>query len=144
MINNTSIDFNARDYLQTHGISPSLARIAIAEDLHRHRQHATAEAIYERISKQNLNLSRATVYNTLNLFAEKGAIRSINIDGKYTRYDFVTDFHAHFRCRICGAIEDIAIANRPLFSNMPAATIETEEYYISGICPRCKQNIIKQ
>lgn len=136
--------FNAQAFLQQYGITPSLARVAIVEDLYRYRQHATAEAIYERLNRQSNNLSKATVYNTLNLLADKGAIRSINIDGKYTRYDFVTEFHAHFHCRICGAIEDVTIPRVPRPILPEGTTVEKEEYYISGICRRCKDTITKQ
>lgn len=139
-MNNGQLLFDAKTFLQQYGIGSSLARIVIVEDLYKYRQHATAETIYERVNQQHNNLSKATVYNTLNLLAEKGAIRSINIDGKYTRYDFTKEFHAHFRCNVCGKIEDITITQPPQLRLPDGLTIETENYYISGRCRQCTKN----
>ena len=69
---NTNI--NARDYLEKCGIKPSLQRIAIVEYLMENRIHPTADDIYHALCIQVPTLSKTTVYNTMRLFAEQGAV----------------------------------------------------------------------
>lgn len=77
---NTNI--NARDYLEKCGIKPSLQRIAIVEYLMENRIHPTADDIYHALCIQVPTLSKTTVYNTMRLFAEQGAVLPLVIDEK--------------------------------------------------------------
>src|SRR5688572_32585212 len=76
---------NDRDRLQAElearGIQATSQRMRIAELLFARDQHLTAEQIIATLAGQGTRVSKATVYNTLNLFAEKGLLR----DRKSTR-----------------------------------------------------------
>lgn len=89
---------SACEYLEKHGIKPSLQRIAIAEYLMENRTHPTADEIYNALSVSVPTLSKTTVYNTLRLFAEQNAVLSLVIDEKNVRFDIDTSCHAHFQC----------------------------------------------
>jgi len=88
-------------------IKPSYHRLKIAEYLATHKNHPTAEMIYESLSQEIPTLSRTTVYNVLKLLKDKGLVQELNIDDKGIRYDFDISPHAHFKCIICGRVYDL-------------------------------------
>ena len=90
-------------YLLSYSIKPSMQRTAVMDFLLNNRIHPTIDDIYSQLSPNMPTLSKTTVYNTLNLFLEKGAVQVLNIDDKNARYDVDTSAHAHFICKKCGA-----------------------------------------
>ena len=69
----------------------------------------TVDEIFNDLSKSIPTLSKTTVYNTLKIFAEKGAILSLTIDEKMVRFDGYNQRHAHFRCLNCNKVFDIPL-----------------------------------
>src|SRR5690554_2936685 len=97
------------DYLKKHDIRPSNIRIKILKFLLKNRIHPTVEDIYKSLIEEIPTLSKTSVYNTLNLFLEKGIVVGIALDQKELRYDINTNFHGHFKCNKCGIIYDFPI-----------------------------------
>jgi len=83
-------------HLRRHGIYPTGQRLAIAKVLLPRHQHVTAYELYAQLRSTGVQLSKATVYNTLNLFAEKGLVREIVVDGNHTYFDSNPAPHHHF------------------------------------------------
>ena len=67
--------------LQACGIRSTEQRLRIAKVLLAAPQHLSAEQITEALEGSGGHVSKATVYNTLNLFAKHGLIRQLNVDG---------------------------------------------------------------
>ena len=65
----------ARQILEQRGIRPTAQRIRIAELLFSRAQHLTADQVIQALGRDGTHVSKATVYNTLNLFVEKGLLR---------------------------------------------------------------------
>ena len=86
------------NYLQAHGIKPSLQRMAVMTYLIEHRTHPTADEIYTALHPSIPTLSKTTVYNTLKLLTEKGAALQLTIDERNCCFDADTSPHAHFLC----------------------------------------------
>src|SRR3954453_20378163 len=61
--------------LRAHGIQPSAQRVAVAEYMLQTDAHPSADQVWPTVRQYFPMLSRATVYNTLNLFVEKGLVR---------------------------------------------------------------------
>jgi len=89
-------DQNIRQRLTRAGIYATPQRQAIAEMLLSRHQHLTADEVYEIMRRSATKVSRATVYNTLNLFVENGLLREIFVDASRTFYDSNTSPHYHF------------------------------------------------
>ena len=129
-----------RKYLMDHGIRPSTQRIAIMQFLLDNHTHPTAEEIHLKLLPKIPSLSKTTVYNTMKLFIRKGVAIMIDIDGRNARFDGDVSTHAHFQCRSCNRIFDLAIPG--LYS-----TISLEEEYsvesvclnMRGLCPECNR-----
>ena len=65
------------DVLKSRGIQPSAQRVAVAEYVLHTHDHPAADQVFARVKKRFPMVSRATVYNTLNLFVEKGLLRAL-------------------------------------------------------------------
>ena len=63
------------------GIRPTAQRVRIASLLLSEPQHLSAEQILASLRASGARVSKATVYNTLNLFASHGLIRQLSVDG---------------------------------------------------------------
>ncbi|MEJ1354752.1 MAG: Fur family transcriptional regulator [Candidatus Sedimenticola sp. (ex Thyasira tokunagai)] len=82
--------------LRSHGITPTSQRVQIATVMLSRPQHLSAEQVMELANGEGKQVSKATVYNTLGLFAEKGLIRELVVDPTRSFYDSSTHSHHHF------------------------------------------------
>jgi Fur family transcriptional regulator, iron response regulator len=86
----------AVDVLEQLGIQPSAQRVAVAEYVLGTEEHPSAEQVWARVKERFPMLSRATVYNTLNLFVEKGLLRELVIAEGKVVFDPNLTPHHHF------------------------------------------------
>ena len=93
--------------LRDHGIQPSAQRVAVAEYVLHTDEHPSADQVFSRVKRTFPMLSRATVYNTLNLFVEKGILRELVLSEGCVVFDPKTDAHHHFIDEGTGRIHDI-------------------------------------
>jgi Fur family transcriptional regulator, iron response regulator len=98
---------NAISVLKDLGIQPTAQRVAIAEAVLDNTQHPTADEILVDAQKRCSIVSRATVYNTLNLFVEKGLLRTQLLKEGTVVFDPNTRNHHHFIDEEDGTIIDI-------------------------------------
>ncbi len=82
--------------LEAHGILPTPQRVEVAEILLERPQHLSADQIIDTLRHRNSGVSKATVYNTLNLFSERGLVRELAVDPERKFYDSTTTPHHHF------------------------------------------------
>jgi Fe2+ or Zn2+ uptake regulation protein len=94
-------------FLQDHGIQPTAQRVAIVEAVLDNTQHPTAEAILADAQQRCSIVSRATVYNTLNLLVEKGLLRTQILKEGTVVFDPNVRSHHHFIDEEDGTIIDI-------------------------------------
>ncbi len=111
------------------GIRPTGQRVRIASLLLSAPQHLSAEQILDNLRSAGARVSKATVYNTLNLFAERGLIRQLSVDGSRAWFDSNVDAHYHFHDVTNGALSDVPVSDVE-FSRLPAPPPGTE---VAGI-----------
>jgi len=97
------------EFLRKKGVSPSIQRLKILRYLNDSENHPTALMIHHEISRDIPTLSKTTIYNTMNLFSEKGIVSELCVGEGEVRYDLNLYPHAHFRCIECGKIYDVKI-----------------------------------
>ncbi|MCI4626249.1 MAG: transcriptional repressor [Candidatus Magnetoovum sp. WYHC-5] len=128
------------------GIKLTPQRMVIANLLTNNSTHPSAEDIYHAALEQIPGMSFATVYNTLEIFKEKGAIRELNIDPERKRYDPDTSNHHHLICVKCGKIidvfdgVDVNVVNDTI-SEFKIAEVHVEFY---GVCNSCEKKNNKE
>lgn len=105
--------------LSAAGITPTVQRIEIAALLLGGAQHLCADQVIARLSAAAVPVSKATVYNTLGLFAERGLLREVMVDATRVFYDSNTAPHHHFYNVDDGELTDFPSAEL-MISHLPA------------------------
>lgn len=80
--------------LTAAGIMPTAQRIQIAAVLLERPQHLSADDVLARAKAQG-RVSKATVYNTLQLFADRGLCRMLVVDPERVYFDSTVTPHHH-------------------------------------------------
>ncbi|NCF50359.1 transcriptional repressor [Gammaproteobacteria bacterium] len=90
-----------------HNILMTPQRVEIASVLLERPQHLSADQIIEKLRVNGSAVSKATVYNTLNLFSQRGLIKEVMVDPVRKFYDSTTHAHHHFYNVDSGQLSDI-------------------------------------
>jgi Fur family iron response transcriptional regulator len=98
---------NLAEVLRQHDINPTHQRIEIAHALYSRFEHLSADQVLAIVNERHPETSRATVYNTLNLFVEKRLIREVIVDPNRVFYDPNTQPHYHLYDVRTGQLTDI-------------------------------------
>jgi Fur family transcriptional regulator, iron response regulator len=93
--------------LRAHGIQPSAQRVAIASYVLATDEHPSADQVWDRVRREVPVVSRATVYNTLNLFVGKGLLRELVLAEGKVVFDPNVERHHHFIDDRTGRIHDV-------------------------------------
>ncbi|HEY0593101.1 MAG TPA: transcriptional repressor [Thermoanaerobaculia bacterium] len=96
-----------RQILAQRGIQPSAQRLAVAEYVFHTHDHPGADQVWTIVRQSFPAISRATVYNTLNLFVEKGLLRELHLAEDRVVFDSNLRPHHHFVDEETGRIHDI-------------------------------------
>ncbi|MCC6333889.1 MAG: transcriptional repressor [Myxococcales bacterium] len=93
--------------LRGAGIQPSAQRLAVAGYVLTTEDHPSADQVLERVQARFPMVSRATIYNTLNLFVDKGILRQLVLAEGKVVFDPRLEAHHHFIDDESGRIEDV-------------------------------------
>lgn len=93
--------------LRGHGINPTHQRIEIGLALFENAHHPSADDLFAIVNARHTETSKATVYNTLKLFFDKGLVRELIVDANKVFYDPNTSVHHHFYDLATGELTDI-------------------------------------
>ena len=93
--------------LKKKDILPSAHRVAVAEHVLYTDEHPSADQVWKAVQKRFPVISRATVYNTLNTFVEKGLLRALQLAEGRVVFDPKMDAHHHFMDEATGRIHDV-------------------------------------
>ena len=111
--------------LEQHGIRPTQQRVRVAEILLAAPTHLTAEQLLASMREAPGRVSKATVYNTLKLFVERGLARQIHLDPDRCVYDSCMAPHHHFQNVDTGEMIDIG-PGELVFATLPPLPPGTE------------------
>lgn len=95
--------------LAEHGVQATPQRLVLAEVLFAKPQHLSADQVIAAVRATGARVSKATVYNTLNLFCERGLLRTVEVDPTRQFYDSTTYPHHHFYNVDTGELTDIPV-----------------------------------
>lgn len=139
-----------REEVEQKGYKFTIQRRIILEELVDAGRHLRVEEIYEKVKNRNIGL--ATVYRTMEIFADLGIVKEINIDGvSYYEQKLYgkKPLHIHLKCIKCNSIIDIndkeaVIAylklNRTVEENNKIQINDIDIMFL-GICPKCLEGI---
>jgi len=92
--------------LRNAGLRITAQRRAVCDHLAATENHPSPYQVYAALSAVNPDVSRATVYNTLNTLRDLGAIVEISVGTGHTRYDTDTSAHINLICLGCDRVVD--------------------------------------
>ena len=130
--------------LQQAGMRITPQRTAICELLTVSEEHPTAAMIYDDLKPRFPSMSLATVYNTLDVLVEIGAINVLGQAGDDTvHYDADTEPHVNLACLSCNKIVDIPSEHvSHLDEEITAASgykLLGARVLYYGLCPDCQR-----
>jgi len=111
--------------LRNCGITPTQQRVRIGEVLFSKAQHVSAEQVLAMVNKDQEEVSKATVYNTLGLFAKNGLLNEVIIKPSKVFYDTNLEKHHHLYHIDSGTLEDIS-ASQVKIEQLPELPSGTE------------------
>jgi Fur family iron response transcriptional regulator len=91
------------------GVLPTAQRVEVALVILARPQHLSADQIIAALRHNGSRVSKATVYNTLNLFCERGLLKTVEVDPTRHFYDSSVDAHHHFYNIDTGELTDIPL-----------------------------------
>ena len=116
-------------------------RQVIFEELIKVKSHPTANEVYDMVRKRLPRIGLGTVYRNLNLLAELGIIRRLEVGGEQKLFDGDISPHYHIRCIKCNRVDDIFIKmDRGLEKSAASCCdykILDHHAQFSGICSKC-------
>jgi Fur family iron response transcriptional regulator len=105
--------------LAERGVFPTPQRLDVAEIILAEPQHLSADQIIARMRRKGSRVSKATVYNTLNLFCERGLLKTVEVDPSRLFYDSTIAPHHHFFDVETGELVDIPVEGVQLALEAP-------------------------
>lgn len=129
-------------YLEAKKLRKTPERYAILDKIYTTSEHFDADSLYEMMSESDFPVSRATVYNTIELLVEAGLIRKHLFGNSTTQYERAYNManHHHLICTRCGKIQEVKdqklleVLTQKKFSRF---TTSYYALYVYGVCATC-------
>ena len=116
---------NIETFLRENDISPTKQRLELAEIIFSKNQHFTAADLINMAINSDLNISQATVYNTLCLFEKRGILKTINLQNDCKFYDTNLSLHHHIYNTSSNLLTDVDNCEI-IFSKLPNISKDLE------------------
>lgn len=94
------------DYLEEHGHRKTSERYVILDEIYSENGHFDVESLYESLLKKKHKVSRATVYNTIELLLDCNLVVKHHFGKNISLFEKAFSYkqHDHLICEDCGKI----------------------------------------
>jgi len=102
-------------------------------------EHLSADQVYEKVKQKYPSIARGTIYRNLNLLADEGIIKRLQLPGEPIRFDSSIKAHQHTVCVVCGSIADTDDIEPAELTRLAGPDIEVVDHslLIHVVCEDC-------
>ena len=133
------------DFLQQQGLKLTTEREALVREIFSIHYHFEADELLFKMKQNNVKISRATVYRTLELLVKSGLVRRVHLGEDHYHYEHVSgnSHHDHLICTTCGAViefhdQDLERRQREICERKKF-TPTFHNLQILGLCDACRR-----
>lgn len=130
-------------YLKDKKLRKTPERFAILDRIFSLSSHFDIESLYSMLEDDSYHVSKATIYNTIELLIDCGLVRRHSFDNRQSKYEKVVTTspnHHHLICTECGKIKEVKDNDFQAYMNAKKYNAFTTTYYqlyVYGICNNC-------
>lgn len=134
-------------FLELKKMRKTPERFAILKAAWQQDHHFNADELHEALESASYHVSRATVFNTIDILVESGILHRHQFGNGKSVYEPARGSHLHLICTYCGKVRELTdkdnalaamIANRCRSSSFEPAYTNA---YIYGVCGQCARKI---
>ena len=136
------------EYLTVNKFRKTPERYAILDLIYTDQRHFDMDMLYGAMTEQNFRVSRATLYNTMQLLLECHLVLKHQFGQNQSFYKraYNNDFHYHLICSQCSKVKEYKDAElKNVIQNKKIKGFMPEHYslYIYGVCSACTRELKK-
>lgn len=136
-------------YLTEHNHRKTPERYAILDHIYSNTGHFDMESLYVAMKNANFRVSRATLYNTIELLLDCGLVIKHQFGANVSQYERAdgNENHDHLICTSCGSVKEykngnLFVPNRQ--KKLSRFKVSYYSMYIYGTCAKCQQKKNKE
>tara|TARA_Y100000590_G_scaffold469526_1_gene657529 strand:+ start:3644 stop:4075 length:432 start_codon:yes stop_codon:yes gene_type:complete len=133
-----------KNILLKEGLKFTPQRLEILEEVVLGAGHRECEEIYLSMKKKGKQISRATVYRTIDILVRNDLVRKLELGDGRARYEskFNSSHHDHLICTSCGIIKEFVddeIENKQeKIAQKNGFVLSKHIHQLFGLCKKCQ------